>query len=409
VAPLAFRLDSAWALLLRIPVFGPMNNHPFRLLAFFVLFAVLGTLPILERVLARLRHRLPWELGIALAGSGLLLFHVDLCRASFYTFGYRPYPDLPPAMDALLRPPGPGGRIASWAPQDSPAADFGLSLAGRLPAVYGIPAFHGYDPIVEYCGPFSAAADRFRADPPAAARAYGIRWVLEHRTIDRPEFSPNPGVHAVESVVPFGESLATLVSRSKATLELPELTVWETGSPDPLAFPSGHPDTSLPLSLDGGGIHLSTAAPLPPGPLVVNFLWYPRTRAMSGGTELPVRPDEWGRIVVDVPAGVSAVDVGYHAPWSEGLAMGAGRWRRSWRVPGRAGSAPVGRPVARWSPEPDQQEECLRGANEAIHPDRQGMTGAAGFMRIPVGSSSLYPVEPTRAAMPPRPESLPVS
>lgn len=166
-----------WWLLGHVPVLGKVSNHPFRMLPFFVLFAVLAGGLILERLL---RHSLALRrAGIILWGGAvsLLLYHVVYAQTAFYTYGFTPYPELPRRLRVVLRADGqPTGRLISWAPLRSISPGLGLSMNNMLPQVYALPAFSGFDPLIQRSGRFYLCAERLLKEPDAAFREYGIRW-----------------------------------------------------------------------------------------------------------------------------------------------------------------------------------------------------------------------------------------
>ncbi len=362
-------VGGLWPLLGKLPVFGSINNHPFRLLPFFVLFAVLSGGLFLERLLRLAAHRRAWEIGLGVVLGGLLVYHVTMARASFYAYGFRPYPKLPGELASLLTGekgispisgrgregapheldrPGFGWpqRLAAWAPNRSIVPSYALALPHNLPAVYRLPALGGYDPVVENKPPFEFAEERMRQEPTAAARAYGVRWLLEHRTCRQPVFSPNPNLRELEESARLDEAFSRIdLVQVHRLAGVADLTVGEVGRVAPLAFTHGAggegrgargegrrttddgrrtrgegrgargEGRSLPLRLHGGGIDVDLYGLAPAGPVTVNFLWYPEMTAAVDGRPVACRRDEWGRIVADVPAGARGLAVRYRPDW----------------------------------------------------------------------------------------------
>ncbi|MGA2619335.1 MAG: hypothetical protein ABSF26_17135 [Thermoguttaceae bacterium] len=348
-----------WLVLGKLPVFGSINNHPFRLLPFFVLFAVLSGGLFLERLLRLAARRRAWEIGLGVVLGGLLVYHVVMARASFYAYGFRPYPNLPAELAAMLTGEeagekgmspisgsGPAGasrqlerwgyaspqRLAAWAPNRSIVPSYALALPHNLPAVYRLPAFGGYDPVVENKPPFQFAEERMRQEPAAAARAYGVRWLLEHRTGREPVFSPNPNLREMEQSVRLDGAFRRIdLVHVHRLAGLDDLTVGEVGGVAPLAFANGvrgegrgtrDECRSLPLRLHGGGIDVDLRGLAAAGAVTVNFLWYPEMTAAVDGRPVLCRRDEWQRIVADVPAGARELAVRYRPDWARGIVAG---------------------------------------------------------------------------------------
>ena len=314
-----------WLAMSNLPVLSTINNNPFRLLPFFVLFAVLSGGVLLERLLQRTTRRRAWEVAIGTALGAALLYHVAMCRPSFYNYGFQPYPELPGEMAGLLQPHGTQAaqRVASWAPRRSIVPSFALALPHNLPVIYGLPAFGGYSPLIECKSPFLFAKDRLHKDPAAAARAYGIRWFLKHRTCDTPVFSPNPAALAFETRVKFNSDFKRIeFSRVHELTGLPDLAIMELDDVDPLAFAAGNPRQAMPLRFDGAGIDVDVRGLSSASPVVVNFLWYPEMKAAVDGREVECSRDDWHRIAVNVPAGAEVLEIRYSPDWRKGIILG---------------------------------------------------------------------------------------
>ena len=279
-----------WQIISWFPIARQINNNPFRVLPFFVLFAVLAGGQTLEGLLSVLKKRRPWEVTIGLAAIVLLGYHVCMAKPAFYSYGFKPYPPLPQTLTKLLgaNASACAGRILPVAPPRSTEPDFFDSLGLSLPSVYNICSVDGYDPITESRPPVRLARAYLARYPAQALRAYGVRWIIVHRTAVKPIFSPNPFERGLESNVHSGFLLKVLPSLpAKEVLKLPDEHVWRLSDSDPMAFPYGHPERAFPLKATGTGLTVSIDGKPVPGPLVVNFLWYPGARAWADGK--PVR------------------------------------------------------------------------------------------------------------------------
>jgi hypothetical protein len=311
-----------WALLRRLPITSRITSHPFRLLPFFVLFASLAGGLVLERMLRLSTRRGTWELILGVAVGGLLLYHVALARPSFYTYAFQPGAPLPAEMNSILEPTNaPTGRLMAWSPLRSTHPASAIALSNALPSVYGIPAFHGYDPVVENTFPFTAAAAGFRATPLEAARAYGIRWHLTVRELG-PVRSVTPDVYLMEEKPPFEEAYDVLKPlKLPAVYESGPVLLTELDGVDPLAFAEGHPDQPLPLRMNAAGLDVEVGAAGGEA-TIVNFLWRPEMQATVDGAPIPCNHDEWLRMRVEVPLGGKKLELRYAPDWSRGLLYG---------------------------------------------------------------------------------------
>ena len=122
------------------------------------------------------------------------MYHVTCCRGAFYRYGFRPYPQLPDELAAILREPSEDTpyRSVYCAPQRStvdPAYPFYLPHA--LPTVYRLPGLLGYNPLFRYKAPYVHAYESIMADVASGLRAYGVRWCLvRRRAVAEEDLSP---------------------------------------------------------------------------------------------------------------------------------------------------------------------------------------------------------------------------
>lgn len=311
-----------WPVLGKLPLLGAINNHPFRMMPFVVLFSVLSGGVLLERLLARSQRRRAWEIGIAATVAVLMFYHVGMARPAFYAYGFQPYPRLPEELTTMLQSDRaqPAGRLLSWTTFRSPSPSYALAMPFDLPVVYGLPAFTGYDPVVECKPPYRFADGRLAQSPTEAARAYGIRWGVMHRACERPVYSQNPCMREVEAEVPCDATFRQIgFTRTHAVASQPDLAVKELEQIDPLAFPSGQPANPLPLKLHGGGIDVDVSGLKSRASVVANFLWYPEIKAFADGREIACKRDDWYRIVAEVPAATHTLALRYQAGWAAGF------------------------------------------------------------------------------------------
>jgi len=315
-------LDWPWTLLRRLPVVGRIFNHPFRLLPFFVLFASLAGGLVLERILRRTGRRRAWEVLLGVGVGGLLLYHAWVAEASFFTWPFRPFSTLPDKITAALGPPtAPTARVMAWTPQWSMHPCIGYSLIAALPAAYRVPAFHGYDPVVENCFPYVVAADKLREAPLAAARAYGIRWHLT--VLGQDSIAAHKAeVAAGQAKPPYEEAFLAL-----QPLKLPRahesgaVLLTELDNVDPLAFMEGRAEFQLPMRMHAGGIDVDLASAAG-NTVIVNFLWRPEMQASVDGLSVSCEHDDWLRLRVRIPPGGQKLEVRYEPDWTQGLLLG---------------------------------------------------------------------------------------
>ena len=321
-----------WWYVRHLPVVGRVSSHPFRLLPFFVLFASLAGGMVLERTLRRTARRRLWEVVLGVGLGSVLSYHVWLATPSFYSYGFRPYPVLPDPLKKLLSVPDcPTGRIMSWSPVRFTNPASGLSLFNALPGAYGVPAFHGYDPLVENSVPYIDAVVNLRLYPLQAARVYGLRWhLLAHglgpvRAADGNLFVMEIRKlqeDAYDSLKPFDVPEGDGLSDFRPVFNADGVRMVELADyVDPLAFASKHPEQPLPLRMHAGGLDVDTST-AGSQTVVVNFLWRPEMTAQIDGWDVDCKYDKWFRIKVKVPLDGKKLEIRYNPNWTQGFVFG---------------------------------------------------------------------------------------
>jgi hypothetical protein len=321
-----------WWLMGLLPV--GLRNNPFRAMPWFVFFACLAGARYLEDFIASRQasagqsaEERRSRLLFGIAGIGLVLVALHLTRVgiAFFTYGFRPYSQLPAELAKLVGPDEDGRqqRIMSFAAMRSTDPSYSLAMPHNLPCEYEVPAFFGYDPLVQRFGRYNACLERVLAKPQAAFAAYGVRWLLVHRTAWggwEPE-TPN----RFERVFPFVELLNTPLGGNpqRPVGELADyVKVIEIADAAPLAFDTTRPTESLPLRMTVAGLDIELGPELEPRKIVVNFLRYPDIVATADGKPAAVTEDEWQRIVVDAPADAKQIRIRYSPPRATGIVIG---------------------------------------------------------------------------------------
>jgi len=305
-----------WPLITELPMVSKMRNNPFRMLVFFNLFAALGGAVIVERWLAQLRRPRAWAAGLALTVSALLLYHSFLARPSFCSFGDAPYPKLPGEMSMLdsTRTDRPQ-RIIPFGWQWTEAKGLALSMIHSFPTAYSILSFDGYNPVIETKPRYRECIKRLWRDPVAAARAYGVKWILLSRV-------PTPQAALANARPELAPALKALYEASRQVAVLPEVEVRELDAPSPLAFDPAQPQQALPIRFNAAGADVDVSG-AKGGSVVVNVLYWPEMVARADGREIAAGPDQWGRTVVSLAAPALALELRYRTPWMIGILAGA--------------------------------------------------------------------------------------
>lgn len=320
-----------WWLLELLPV--GLKNNPFRALPWFVFYACVSGARFFEDFLAgrtslpggRAEPRRPLDLA-AIAGTGLVLVILHMTRVgglAFYTYGFRPYPPLDPAIARLVEPDPTGlqNRVVSFAALQTADPSYPLALPRNLPCLHEVPALFGYDPIVERLERYRSCVARVAENPQAALAAYGVRWLLVHRTAwGGWEASPN---QVFEQRITFVHLLKSLSHNPEVSPpELAEyVRIFEIPNAAPLAFDESNPSRPLRLEMTTAGLVITLEPEPRPRRIVANFLWYPTMTATADGRPTEVGEDAWQRMVVEVPAGASDLRIRHTPPRGLGIAL----------------------------------------------------------------------------------------
>ncbi|HXK20330.1 MAG TPA: hypothetical protein VNG33_21115 [Polyangiaceae bacterium] len=286
-----------WPLISKLPVFRTINNNPFRLLPFVVLFTCISGASFLESAWPTLSSGRAGKRPVFALGMLPVAWLVGNALPAFYSYGFRPYPKLPAALAALAQNQG---RVLGVTPLRSEAPDFYAALPRNLASVYGLAGFDGYDPVVESLPPFRNAARALHLQPAEALRRYGVHYMLVHGAPDKRTLLPNPVVKEV--------------ARDGA------VSLFEISHSDPLAFSEARPEQPLLLDLSHGALRVTPQAD--GGAVILNFLHYERMTGLADGKTLSLDHDRWGRIRAVVPRGTRELLVRYRPRWLEGLGLG---------------------------------------------------------------------------------------
>jgi len=121
--------------------------------------------------------------GIASIGLVLVALHLTRVGIAFYTYGFRPYPQLPAELAKVEDPDEDGRqqRIMTIGAMRSTDPSYPLAMPHNLPCEYEVQAFYGYDLLVQRFGRYNACLERVLTQLQATLAAYGVRWLLVHR------------------------------------------------------------------------------------------------------------------------------------------------------------------------------------------------------------------------------------
>jgi hypothetical protein len=308
-----------WTAFSQFPIFDRFR-WPIKMEYFCLLYSTVGGAIAADRWF---RHRPRIQNPILGGTACLLLFHVSLCQTSWYDFADRPYPELPPFMETQIS--NANGRLLTrWESMDrSPVAGYYQVLPLDLATQAGAYAVGGYDTFLEGSLPARRVKYHFWIDPQAAARAYGVKWVVSAPTFDQPVASDNPVNWALEA--PSVNNLLaihTLSDSGRLIGATPDVSLYEVAGSDPFAFLI-RDRQPLQIRLNSSGAAIDTTPALPGDLVICNFVMRPWIKVTgSSGPDLLADADEWGRIRVRLPGATTSVVISYNPPWAKTLLAG---------------------------------------------------------------------------------------
>jgi hypothetical protein len=321
-----------WQGVSTLPMSKFFLRYTFRFYPWLAFCAILSGGLILERILATFRRRQPWELLLGLLMLCVLAYHLAMCTASFYSYGFRPYPPLPHEFEAIFHPyedksfvgDKNSRRLASWFPLRSTSPDYYLALPLNLPHYYRVPSIFGYDPVVEGQRPVAEVYRRLQDEPLNACKAYGVGWHLFSYSNSGVRKSDEP-YRGMEHVIHFEPAYRALQKADLTTLAQARGTsLKELPGVDPLAFARGQSERALPMHLHCRGANIDVSGLAPGTNVTINFLWYPQMRLALDGHSLNVDKDDWQRITTTLPKSGCTLSLRYEPPWQKTCAVGAG-------------------------------------------------------------------------------------
>ncbi len=293
--------------------------------------AILAGGLILDRFLATLRHRPAVNPRRRASLLGVLGYHLAMCQPSFYTYGFRPYPELPPEFEAAFHPYG--GQTSSIGAQQLRGGSAScwqvpLGRVGLLPVLAVEPA--ALLPGAQHFWlrpPCRRSAAHGRGVPPPGRRSGRRVQSLWRRLAsmqlhgradaDAEQMVLGPGANRERGTAPID----LLPKRDmRVVAECHGTTLLELPDVDPLAFAVGQADRPLPMRLHCRGADIEVGGLSAGACVTINFHCYPQMKCTLDGEALEVKPDEWQRITTTLPRGGAVLALRYEPPWLQSCA-----------------------------------------------------------------------------------------
>ncbi len=310
-----------WPVMLRLPLLAKFRI-PMKFLAFFNIFVVIVGAMMVERLLRWTRWPKALESCTVMGTLFLLAVAGTMNLPSWYSYGIKPYPTTKPLIEEVAGKAVLQHRVMTITFERSPSPRYWEELPLNMGTVYGVPAMHGYDPLVRYARPYRNAWKFLEEQPITALQEYGVKYVLQPADYHHPVVSYG-GSHFAESHTLIPTRVRALVLEDTNSIFTDdEINIREVPGARPLAFAANDPGVSLPIELRADGFDLDASSLAAATPVVANFLWYPEIRAEAEGRRVAIRPDGYGRITLDLPAPVQHVRIRFVPAWGKGLVAG---------------------------------------------------------------------------------------
>jgi hypothetical protein len=318
-----------WPALHMVPWFDKFRNAE-RFMPLFILLIGLGGAIVLQRSLEETKHGKVWMAAAALSVAILMAFCAGQAPPAHWTFADKPYPPLPDELKALFGSVDPvrPQRVGTVAPMlecplrpvPEPVKEYTFSMEQDFASVYGVPAIHGYAPLVW-------SHDFYQKYVLKEPYLYTRSWkgapqsiIYEYRRRD--ELCKIYGVRWLTLNPMYTGFFAEYYPQLRTPGEHPALYVWSVPDVCPLAFSESNPGDGQPIEFDCDGVRVNVAGCPRGGPFIINFLAWPDFRVYADGRQIPFAPDQWGRIRVDLPPGTTMLQARYRPAWGKGLLLG---------------------------------------------------------------------------------------
>ncbi len=310
----------------KLPLVSILSSHPFRLLPVVVFFACVAAGLAFAALASRSARPRVFELAAAVVVLLPLGVHVYAARAAFYDYGFPLFDPLPPAVAERVASADPidRRRVMPLAPSRSADTSYAHALEHQLPLVYGVASVGGYDVLSETRAPERAARTLLMEQPTAALRAWGVRWIVVHRTMTKPVFTTRTFQleHQVTWLQAWQGLDKTQLQAGPATDELQLVELLGSRALAHWKEPTGE-QRPLPIRLSDWDAEVELPGDPAPRDVTIALLRWPQSVVLADGVSIPIDADRFGRIVAHAPAGARHLVVGYRAPWLGGLGRGA--------------------------------------------------------------------------------------
>ena len=122
--------------------------------------------------------------------------------------------------------------------------------------------------------------------------------------------------------VPQAVAVATALEGQIPVFQNALVEVYKINQAEPMARSLQQPNVILSTTLVGNSVAVKTKDLAGDGQVMVNYLWRPGLVANSGKIRLPIKPDEFGRSIIDIPQHTETVFISYSINWMTPILLG---------------------------------------------------------------------------------------
>ncbi len=312
-----------YPLLHSLPVFNKFVN-PIKFLIFINLFFNLGGAIILSKLINKKRTEV-LIFGMVIL---LMILHIKHSNCAQYLYKSASYYKINSIETKL--PEVTKYRVFSYAPLRTNREDISATMVMNFPTYYKIPAIDAYDDRIETllkdslfvyskmhnldtrtCGELFIDKNLFDMLP-----EYGVKYFI-YQDIQNNVFYSYSSIFNKTN----DKMIVSYINKNyqKIFVQNDDIIYYEIPKPKPLAF--DEKISPLPIEFNTQGAIVDLKGVKLPQKITVNMIHRKHYNAYGDGKLLEIEPDEYNRMVVNVPQGVKKIVLKYHSPWEKGILL----------------------------------------------------------------------------------------
>lgn len=309
-----------WTILHSLPIFNKFIQ-PIKMVIFFDLFLIISGAIILSKI------KLSKKYVIIINSLVLLLMslHLACSNSAFFRFDYVNYPDIKPVISKI--PDIQNHRIYSYSPERAIDKNYPLTLILNFSTYYKIPSINAYDNRLEIL--LTENIDIYKILHTYTLMPYGYvtnlddkinKYIQEYGVKYFIVYKEKDMTYLTASDTKKIKKIENFINKNyKYLFTYQGIEYYEVDNPKPLAY--DETIKALPIEFNTQGAIIDLKDARLPQKITVNMLNRNNYNAYGDGNLLTIKPDEYNRMVVDVPKGTKQLVIKYHSPWEKGVLL----------------------------------------------------------------------------------------